>query len=199
MLIYDKLMVGQFLVETQIRTMAKDTNGRPIFFGKDCRGRSVLVHFDFHRPPFAPSFAPFEVLARDFRSDPENMELDTVVHAVCENGPRGPRAVRWCRLANFLTCVHECNQRQEAARREEAAAEEGRRQSQAEAERRRTENPSTIEVAIAHGWQIVDGGNGRQRILERPFPDEAKPRRITRHLPPGSLTKSPAQLRLVRV
>ena len=84
---------------------------------------------------------------------------------------------------------------EEETRRIEAATEEALRQLRAEKEKKLTENPGTIEEALSRGWVMVEGGNGRQRILERSFPNETKSRRITRHLPSSSkLTKS----RLVR-
>ena len=180
MLVYDRLMVGQFLVETQIRTMAKDKDKKPIFFG-NFKGRSVLFHSGFYRSPFA---SDGEVLAMDldFENGPENVKLDTFVHAVCENGPRGPRAIRWCTLKNFSAGVIECDQQRETAQRISEIVEEALRQFQAKRDKERTENPANIDEALAHGWVIVEGGNGRQRILERQFSGEPRPRRITRHL-----------------
>ena len=73
--------------------------------------------------------------------------------------------------------------KEEAARKIEATTKEALRQFQAKKDKERTEKPATIDEALARDWVVVKGGNGRQRILERQFPGEAKPRRITRHLP----------------
>ena len=183
MMIYDRLATGQFLVKTQIKIMAVDRKDNPIFFGK-LEGRLVLFHSDFYYLPIAQQGM---VLDSDVRSRPENTMPGTSVHAVCENVPRGSRAVRWCKLEDYQACVCESERQKEGAAKREAEVKELQRQHQAELEERRerqlTENPKTVTDALAHGWEVVKD-DGKQVILAQHFPGEKHSRRITRYLPP---------------
>ncbi len=203
--LYDQCLGKQFVCRAPVIGMAKSKNGM-IFFAREGVGQTICLYANRHVSPVSMTNGFPLVLAADWATTLNEVKIGTVVHAVCVPAPNhDPRAVRWCTEAEFEACEREIQQilreKEEAAaeiRLEQVMYEDDLARKQKEMEevaRKRHEelgaNPRTYTEAIALGWEEVQGlGNGRQRILERKFAGESKPRRITRHLPSTKLMKA---------
>ena len=211
--VYNRCLGEQFVFIGPVNGIAPATakHGR-IFFARGENRQMVCLYADRYAAPVnLPDGFP-EVLSADWLTTRDEVAIGTLVHAVCVPVQgKDPRAIRWCLQVDFKARKEEICQIQDdlqhaaeiaQAERVEYEAElavarverqEAEFQMQKLLNEKRTADPRDYDEAILCGWVVVPGvGNGRQRILELHFSGEEKPRRITRHLPPSTVTKKPS-------
>jgi len=184
------------IVRARVEFVGRMKDGKVFFIGRfGCAEATALFHRDYY---CCPVLDGDDIIPGSPGSgDPEDLgdiaaDTITIVRGVCEYGPKGPRAVWWCFLSDYVACEQKLAQRQEKLRGET----EARRLAAVE---RAATAPWTFDEALKLGWVVVSGSNGRQRILERQFAGEVKPRRITRHQPPAKGQKSTGRRSLALV
>ncbi|MEK7209105.1 MAG: hypothetical protein AAB677_02505 [Patescibacteria group bacterium] len=171
------LKTAGLIVRTRVEFVGRTEDGKIFFIGRSNCGTPTLFHQDYYFHPVldGDSIIPAgnDEIVPGIPDDLSDIGIGTILRGVCEHGPKGPRAVWWCFASDYVACEEELAHNLRIA-------EEERRLVAFE---RAAANPRTVDEALEFGWVVVPGGNGRQRILERQFAGEPRPRRITRHLP----------------
>ncbi len=198
---YNRMMQGELKVTCQVTGFSK--NRRVVYAKSQAAGVPVSLPNTAYYKPVCAKNGYRAVLSFDrFDTPGEEIGKGTRVHAICQHvDGHGLVAVRWCAEEEFQDCELKVDEICDAIERDRVAAELAEVALRAELERlaekfrvakiaadaarelELTKNPPTYDEAIARGWRVVPGGNGRQRILEHEF--DGKTKRITKHLPPS--------------